>query len=125
MMNVDALWMENGIVLVWEWGQRLRGSSGKLYQLPDVIPNWKREIKRYALESTPVFVEDLGQLGRGSHSSPSKVRSRSGRNAPVPKPDMPMTFLIFLSFLTLCHCSRGVQIPRLCGFWTSVTESSS
>ena len=20
MMNVDALWMENGIVLVWEWG---------------------------------------------------------------------------------------------------------
>jgi len=23
MMNVDALWMENGIVLVWEWGVKM------------------------------------------------------------------------------------------------------
>ncbi len=23
MMNVDALWMENGIVLVWEWASKM------------------------------------------------------------------------------------------------------
>jgi hypothetical protein len=71
MMNVDALWMENGIVLVWEWGVKDGEEVPVNYtQLPDVIPNWKREISGYALESTPVFVEDLDTLGRGSQLPP-------------------------------------------------------
>jgi len=71
MMNVDALWMENGIVLVWEWGVKDGEEVPVNYtQLPDVIPNWKREINGYALESTPVFVEDLDALERGSQLPP-------------------------------------------------------
>jgi len=71
MMNVDALWMENGIVLVWEWGVKDGEEVPVNYtQLPDVIPNWKREINGYALEGTPVFVEDLVMLGRGSQLPP-------------------------------------------------------
>ena len=71
MMNVDALWMENGIVLVWEWGVKDGEEVPVNYtQLPDVIPNWKREINGYALESTPVFVEDLDMLGTGSQLPP-------------------------------------------------------
>jgi hypothetical protein len=71
MMNVDALWMENGIVLVWEWGVKDGEEVPVNYtQLPDVIPNWKREINGYALESTPVFVGDLDTLGRGSQLPP-------------------------------------------------------
>ena len=72
MMNVDALWMENGIVLVWEWGVKDDEEVPVNYtQLPDAIPNWKREISGYALEgSAPVFVEDLDTLGRGSQLPP-------------------------------------------------------
>jgi hypothetical protein len=67
MMNVDALWMENGIVLVWEWGIKDGEEVPVNYtQLPDAIPNWKPEINGYALERAPVFVEDLDTLGRGS-----------------------------------------------------------
>jgi len=66
MMIVDTLWMENGIVLVWEWGVKDGQEVPVNYtQLPDVIPNWKPEINGYALESTPVFVGDLDTLGRG------------------------------------------------------------
>ncbi|PYK90056.1 MAG: hypothetical protein DME35_07155 [Verrucomicrobia bacterium] len=71
MMNVDALWMENGIVLVWEWGVKDSEEVPVNYtQLPDAIPNWKPEINGYALERTPVFVEDLDTLGRGSQLPP-------------------------------------------------------
>ncbi|PYK01995.1 MAG: hypothetical protein DME63_07755 [Verrucomicrobia bacterium] len=71
MMNVDALWMENGIVLVWEWGVKDGEEVPINYtQLPDAIPNWKPEINGYALEGTPVFVEDLDTLGRGSQLPP-------------------------------------------------------
>jgi hypothetical protein len=71
MMNVDALWMENGIVLVWEWGVKDGEEVSINYtQLPDAIPNWKPEINGYALEGTPVFVEDLDTLGRGSQLPP-------------------------------------------------------
>src|SRR5438309_6976543 len=73
MMNVDALWMENGIVLVWEWGVKDSEEVPVNYtQLPDAIPNWKPEINGYALERTPVFVEDLDTLGRGSHGGRSE-----------------------------------------------------
>ena len=66
MMNVDALWMENGIVLVWEWGVKDGEEVPVNYtQLPDSIPNWKPDISGYALESGPVFVEDLDTIGRG------------------------------------------------------------
>jgi len=65
------LWMENGIVLVWEWGVKDGEEFPVNYtQLPDVIPNWKPEISGFALESTPVFVEDVDTLGRGSQSAP-------------------------------------------------------
>ena len=72
MMNVDALWMENGIVLVWEWGVKDGEEVPVNYtELPDAIPNWKGEISGYALEgSPPVFVEDLDTLGRGSQLPP-------------------------------------------------------
>jgi len=67
MMKVGALWMENGIVLVWEWGVKDGEEVPVNYtQLPDAIPNWKPDINGYALEGTPVFVEDLDELGRGS-----------------------------------------------------------
>ena len=73
MMNVDALWMENGIVLVWEWGIKDGEEVPINYtQLPDAIPNWKPEINGYSLERTPVFVEDLDTLGRGSQLPPTE-----------------------------------------------------
>jgi hypothetical protein len=63
--------MENGIVLVWEWGVEDGEEVPVNYtQLPDAIPNWKTEINGYALERAPVFVEDLDALGRGSQSAP-------------------------------------------------------
>ena len=73
-MNVDTLWMENGIVLVWEWGVKDGEEVPVNYtQLPDVIPNWKREISGYALESTPGVCRRLGHA-RKRFSTSSRVR---------------------------------------------------
>ena len=75
MMNVDALWMENGIVLVWEWGVKDGEEVPVNYtQLPDAIPNWKREISGYALEGSPPSVcRRLGHA-RKRFSTSSRVR---------------------------------------------------